>query len=329
MSAQQSDVITRQAIDLTKAKADYARDGFCVIPDVLSQSEVAEVRRRVLEQAEAEKAVGWAREDAGPSQLKQVMSDQAGALRENVSEIKGGVNQRMNFLLNKGKVLRDLVTHPLALELVENVLGANFLLSSFAANIAKKGGVLEPLHRDAWWCPMPARAGDSYVKVGDRGRYTPDAAPKGVIMPPCSCNVVWMLTDFTEENGGTRVVPGSHVWSDNPDSSVPHKVPTIAATGKAGSVVFFDGTLWHGTGQNLTDESRIGLLAYYCGPQFRQNENFFVGLDPAVFDAASDRLLDLLGFSTWIYLGQGDALSSRKRLRAREPWIPEMRVKRP
>lgn len=312
---------------LAMAKDNYARDGYCIIPDVLSPIEVAQVRQRVVEQAEAEKALGWAREDAGPTQLKKILEDQKGALSENVAEIKGGVNQRMNMLLNKGKILRDLVTHPVALELVEDVLGANFLLSSFTANIAKQGGMLEPLHRDNWWHPVPARAGEACVKVGDRERYTQDSAPKSVIMPPCGCNVIWFLTDFTKENGGTRLVPGSHLLPDGPDSSVPYKVPTIAATGKAGSIAFFDGRLWHGTGQNLTSEPRIGLLTFYVGPQFRQNENFFLGLDPAVLEQSSDRLLDLLGYTTWFYFGQTDALSSRKRLRAREPWIPEMRIK--
>jgi len=150
---------------------------------------------------------------------------------------------------------------------------------------------------------------------------------KGHNHAPCGCNVIWLLTDFSEENGGTRLVPGSHLLPDGPDSSVPYKVPTIAATGKAGSIVFFDRRLWHGTGQNLTDEPRIGLLTFYVGPQFRQNENFFLGLDSAVIEQSPDRLLDLLGYTTRFYFGQTDALSSRKRLRAREPWILEIRIK--
>lgn len=324
----QSDGSPKSAIGLTKAKEDYARDGYCVVPGVLSPSEVTAARERILEQAGAEKALGWAREDQGPAQLRRMMEDAARLLQEGVSDSKGGVNQRINFLVNKGKILRDLVTHPVALELVEHVLGKNFLLSTFSANIVKKGGVPEPLHRDGWWCPVPIREGDTYVKVGDRERYTNDAAPEGVIMPPCACNMIYMLTDFTEENGGTRFVPGSHLLPDNPDGSVPYKVPTIAATGKAGSCMFFDGRLWHGTGQNLTDEPRIGLLTFYVGPQVRQNENFFLTLDPAILDEASDRLLDLLGYTSWFYFGRADALSSSKRLRAREPWIPEMRIKK-
>ncbi|MCK1641346.1 phytanoyl-CoA dioxygenase family protein [Bradyrhizobium sp. 157] len=292
----------------------------------MSPSEVAQVRQRMSSGPQPKSPRLGARR-CRPDPTQRILEDPRGALTENVSEIKGGVNQRMNLLLNKGKILRDLVTHPVALELAEHVLGANFLLSSFTANIAKKGGMLEPLHRDNWWHPVPACQGEAYVRVGDRERYTQDSAPKGTTMPPCGCNVIWLLTDFTEENGGTRLVPGSHLLPVGPESSVPYKVPTIAATGKAGSIVFFDGRLWHGTGQNLTDEPGIGLLTFYVGPQFRQNENFFLGLDPAVLEQSPERVLDLLGYTTWFYFGQTDALSSRKRLRARELWIPELRLK--
>jgi len=314
--------------DLTQAKADYQRDGFCIIPDALTPSEVAAVRQRITEQAETEKALGWAREDSGPTQVARLLKDQAGFQQEDLGEVAGGINQRVNLLVNKGKVLRDLVTHPVGLEMMEYMLGTYFLLSSFSANIAKFGGVEQGLHRDNWWCPIPHRRGDDHLKVGDSKRYALEAenTPEDVLVPPCAGNVLWMITDFTEENGATRVVPGSHLLAHNPDGSVPHKIPTVPAVGKAGSCLIFDGRLWHGTGRNLTKEPRIGLLTYYCGPQFRQLENFFLGLDPAVLDGASDRLLDLLGYSTWMNYGVADHLSSRKRLKAREPWIPELRM---
>ncbi|WP_130220385.1 hypothetical protein [Bradyrhizobium genosp. SA-3] len=67
-------------------------------------------------------------------------------------------------------------------------------------------------------------------------------------------------------------------------------------------------------------------MTFYCGPQFRPLQNYGLGIDPAVLDEASDRLLDLLGYTTWFGDGSCDGLSSRKRLRARKPWIPEMRI---
>ncbi|MGE0796803.1 MAG: phytanoyl-CoA dioxygenase family protein [Lautropia sp.] len=316
-------------MDLEKVKTDLERDGFSVVADVLSQDEVVRARRRVEEQADAERALGWARLDAGPTYNKRIMEDQSGLLRQDVGESsKEGINQRIGFLVNKGEVFREMATNPVALELVEHLLGKHFLLSQFSANIARKGAEMDGLHRDQWWCPMPFQEGAGYVKVGDRKRNTaaPDSAPKGVNIPPVACNMLWMLTDFNEETGGTRLVPGSHKLPANADSSVPHRVPSVPATGKAGSCLFFDGRLWHATGQNRTDAPRIGLLAYYCGPQFRQLDNPFVGLDPAVLEKASDRLLELLGFTTWFNYGSADNLSSRTRLRYREPWIPELRI---
>jgi ectoine hydroxylase-related dioxygenase (phytanoyl-CoA dioxygenase family) len=316
--------------DLSRAKADYEIHGFCIIADVLSAAELEAVRQRITEQAEAEKALGWAWEDSGPTQAERLYADQLSYQRERATGATGGVNQRVNFLVNKGQVFRDLVTHPVALEMMEYMLGKHFLLSSFSANIAKIGGVEQGLHRDNWWCPIPYRRGEQHLRVGDSRRYLFEseipAGPSDVIVPPCAANVLWMITDFKEDNGGTRLVPRSHLRTEHPDGSVPHKIPTVATMGKAGSCLVFDGRLWHGTGRCLTEEPRIGLLAFYCGPQFRQFENYFLGLDPAILEAASDRLLDLLGYSTWMSYGFTDERSSRKRLRAREPWIPELKL---
>lgn len=61
----------------------------------------------------------------------------------------------------------------------------------------------------------------------------------------------------------------------------------------------------------------MGLLAFYCGHQFRHLENCFLGLDPAVLDEASDRLLELLGYRTFYGCGITNTLLQTKHLRAR------------
>ncbi len=63
-----------------------------------------------------------------------------------------------------------------------------------------------------------------------------------------------MLEDQSEENGATRLVPGSHLWPELPE----HKpeVESIAATGAAGTMLMFDRRLWHGTGANRTTRKR-------------------------------------------------------------------------
>ncbi len=318
----------RATTDMVQAKADYDLHGYCLIENALSAEENEAVRQRISAQAQAEKALGWAREDCGPDQVAQLYGDQLGAQR---SYMAGGVNQRVAFLVNKGKVLRDLVTHPVAIEMMEHALGRHFLLSSYSANIVKGGCVEQGLHRDNWWSPLPYNRGEPFRKVGETQRYDlADGAQKAeadqVLVPACAANVIWMVTDFTEENGATRLVPGTHLVNRNPDSSIPHKIPTVAAEGKAGTAMVFDGRLWHASGRSTAAEGRIGLLAYYCGPQFRQLHNYFIGLDPKVLDEASDRLLELLGYTTWMSDGVADHLSSRERLRAREPFIPELNL---
>lgn len=80
---------------------------------------------------------------------------------------------------------------------------------------------------------------------------------------------LWMLTDFTSENGGTLVVNGSHRSNDNPTggTGVPLLEPyatEVCVTGKAGSVVVCDSRLWHAAGANRTDTSRVGLAVRYA-----------------------------------------------------------------
>jgi ectoine hydroxylase-related dioxygenase (phytanoyl-CoA dioxygenase family) len=291
--------------DLSSAKAQLDEVGYCVVPDVLDADTLAALRERVEAQAEAERALGLTPED-GPE----------------------GPNQRVFMLVNKGQPFVDLVTHPLALELVSHVLGQSFLLSQFSANIARFGGVEQGLHCDDWWAPRPIRREGSFTRIGDLTRYNYREDPTGVaaefITPPCVVNFAWMVSDFTAENGGTRIAPKSHLSGVTPDGNVPHKVPTIAAEGKAGSVLVFDGRSWHGTGRNLTDGSRIALLMTYCGPQFRSQENFFVGLDPKVYAASSEKFRELLGFKIWSAYGRTEIATGRAFVAPGERSFPEL-----
>ena len=85
---------------------------------------------------------------------------------------------------------------------------------------------------------------------------------------PVQLSSLWMLTDFTVENGGTWIVSGSHRMSDNPTGSLkidrfePYPAE-MQVTGKAGSVLVFDSRLWHATGSNNTDRLRIGVVVRY------------------------------------------------------------------
>ena len=85
---------------------------------------------------------------------------------------------------------------------------------------------------------------------------------------------------------------------------MPHAVPSIAAEAPAGTAIIFEGRTWHGTGANVANGPRLGLLATYCAPQFRTQENYTLGIDPAVVAEASPELLARLGFKTWNAYGR-------------------------
>lgn len=195
----------------------------------------------------------------------------------------GGSNQRVWTLLNKGDEFVDLATDETILHLMEHLLGPVMLLSNIDANIAGPGGTPMFLHADQSFVPPP---------------WPPY---------PLVANAMWMLDDFTAENGATRIVPGSHKLGHGPEfTGVPETVPV---TGPAGTAMVFDGRLWHQTGANTTTgERRHGILSYYCRPFMRQQENWFLSLDPGVLERAPGRLRQLLGYDNYLSLGMVDGM---------------------
>jgi ectoine hydroxylase-related dioxygenase (phytanoyl-CoA dioxygenase family) len=182
--------------DRAQAFADLDTYGYCIVADALAPAQVAALRRRVIDQGLGEDARGVAFHDSK-------------------------ANQRIWMMVNKGRMFRDLVIHPLVLEMMPHLLGEDFILSSLTANIARPGGETMYLHAD-----------QGYI-----GFWTPR---------PVVANVLWMLDDFWDENGSTRLIPGSHLRGREPEDTQDR---TIAAVGKAGSALVFDGRLIHGTEQ--------------------------------------------------------------------------------
>jgi ectoine hydroxylase-related dioxygenase (phytanoyl-CoA dioxygenase family) len=118
---------------------------------------------------------------------------------------------------------------------------------------------------------------------------------------PLTMNVMWMLNEFTDEIGATRLVPGSHRVRREPPRQ---PVDTVAGIGPAGTALVFDGRIWHGTGANTTaDQYRYGVLTYFVRPFIRQQENYIISTDPDVIAGADDELAEVLGLRTWRTLG--------------------------
>lgn len=327
---QATDTLPRPTNDLSQAQQDIDRFGYCLIAQALSPEQVAAARTRLEEQAAAELEQGLAFEDGGPKQQWGAFTDENGRLRPQAySAAAGGVNQRVWMLVNKGQIFREILFTASVRAVVDHVLGDDYQLSSYSANIAKPGGVAMNLHTDQWWMPHPIEREPSPVPIGSVTRERPNLKgeePPAMIAPCVCVNVMWMLNDFSAGNGGTRFVPGSHLIGRPPHPQRDAGAKTLAAEGAAGTAMVFDGRLWHGTGANVSDGNRYGLLSTFCGPQFRPQENFTVGTRPEVLAEAPPELLALLGFKIWSGYGRvenpvADFISQN------EPTLGEMRPK--
>lgn len=271
-------------IERERLKADLDDHGFCYVDKALDGQQLAAVGRRLSEQAKAERQRGI--DYKNPGHLD---------------------NQWVNMLINKGVEFHQLIVHPLIDDLITHLLGEAYLLSCCDAQIKHPGSDFMPLHTDQWWMPQPNRIEDPHVRVARMNRSVGGAlsidTPCEYIAPPAVANVMWMITDFTFDNGATLVVPGSHRSGRQPDQSVPHRIDTVVGTGRAGTALVFDGRLWHAAGKNTTAESRYGITCTFCGPQFRQLENYTRGLRGEVLKSASPELLKRLGFQAWSTYG--------------------------
>jgi ectoine hydroxylase-related dioxygenase (phytanoyl-CoA dioxygenase family) len=199
--------------------------------------------------------------------------------------------RRLANLVNKGEVFRRAIALPRVLEGVRHVVGQDTKLSSLNARSAdphSEDG--QPLHVDMSALP------------DERGYWV--------------CNTVWLLDDFTTENGATRMVPGSHTWGQRPqdvlaDPQAPHP-DEILLTGKAGSIAVMNSHLWHGGTANRTAAPRLAMHAFYCRRDKPQQQYQKQLLDAGVQAGLSRELRDLLAIDDPL----NDALSADVEVRS-------------
>jgi ectoine hydroxylase-related dioxygenase (phytanoyl-CoA dioxygenase family) len=183
---------------------------------------------------------------------------------------------RINNLLVHDELFWTVPLQPEVLTLAELLLDRELLLSSFCSLTLGPGQEAQPLHEDTQQIPLPR--------------------PRA----PLAINAMWALSDFTEDNGATHIVPGSHKRPNSPPYGA--DIETVRATMKAGSVMLFDSALWHKGGANTTSMRRYALSCYYCAGWLRQQENMQLGVPAEVARRLPRRLQELCGYS--IYKGQ-------------------------
>jgi ectoine hydroxylase-related dioxygenase (phytanoyl-CoA dioxygenase family) len=191
------------------------------------------------------------------------------------NSFEGAATLRIYNLLVHGERFERIPVHPEVLPVVDGVLGPGCLVSSLSSIDIRPGETAQPIHADDQLIPLPKPH------------------------PPTVCNTMWALTDFTEENGATRIIPGTHLADGSPQYGSHHE--SIPAVMRKGSVLIWHGSLWHGGGANRSDERRVGIAMNYCAGYIRQQENQQLGIPPAKVRSFPPRLRELVGYG--IYAG--------------------------
>jgi ectoine hydroxylase-related dioxygenase (phytanoyl-CoA dioxygenase family) len=186
---------------------------------------------------------------------------------------EGTKTVRIYNLLALSKLYEAIPVHAEVLPFVERVLDEGCLVSSLSSIAIEAGESAQPIHADDQLIPLTK----PHV--------------------PTVCNTMWALTDFTDVNGATRIIPGSHLRDHSPDFGAPYD--SIAAEMPAGSVLVWHGSLWHGGGANATDERRVGIAMNYCAGWIRQQENQQLGIPREVAAGFSPRLRQLCGYGVY------------------------------
>lgn len=222
---------------------------------------------------------------------------------------EGFSTERIYTLVARAKVFEGLTDEPRILALLDRFLQPGYLLTASQSIQINPGEAAQDIHTDDGFYRQPR--------------------PR----PAISYTVIAAVDAFTAENGGTELIPGSHLWGDHGAGDRPNTVEEMTAMLvpmeiPAGACFVMAGTMVHRGGANRSDRPRLAFTNQYCEPWGRTQENFFLGIPPERARTMSSRLQTLLGYDIWPpFMGMVSSLHPRKAL---EPgWVPPVVAQAP
>jgi len=245
--------------------AEYDREGYLIIENVLDQEQVDAIRGALQPYIDA---------------------DITGR-----NDFEGLKSNRIYALLDKHPIFADLVSHPLALAFAERELGASCLLSACLAINLHPSESVQPWHFDDSHLEIPrprAAYGVSTFWSIDETTETNGATE---IIPGSH---KW---DDTNINGGDRLESFSDKDIKDVDDDPVARLDAIKATMPAGSFMVAKGTLWHRGGANKSDKSRLIVTPQYCPGWARQLENMTIAVRAENVAKLPKRAQELVGYS--------------------------------
>lgn len=255
--------LTRREPDLDAARQALRRDGVAVVPDVLTADEAAAALDRL-----------WG---ASTESTRRGVPPHIPGLDPNAA------NVRVFDLIDLDPLFAELIAHPVADALVTDLLGPDYIVSNFTANIARPGSESMVVHSD-----LAAVLPEPWVA-------------------PHSVNIIWCLTDCRADNGATLHLPASQgieTLADLPADAIERMVPMEAP---AGSIIAMEGRIWHTSGRNVTEaEDRALLFGYYTKPYLRPQWNFTRSLRPETQAAMSPVMRYRLGLDATLNMAFND-----------------------
>jgi ectoine hydroxylase-related dioxygenase (phytanoyl-CoA dioxygenase family) len=254
--------------------------GYCIISDALPEQQLKALQTRLDDQAAAERAAGIEYLEGCRAASKDRRGHRGDDEADEASTETAAPNQRVWLLHNKGDEFLDLLENPIISEFIPEYLDEDYpMAAQFSANIVGGGSEAQFLHQDQ----HPVQPATPFA-IG--------------------VNTLFCLDDFTEANGATRLIPGSHIPERGlmPDNIYSTK-GTVPAEAPAGSAILVDMRVWHGSGANRCSDPRRAVILLTQRSWARSVNNGVLSVHPSVLAKMSDRVKAMFGHRVTSGLG--------------------------